>query len=409
MVVWQSQEAEAFVGADGLIDPARLAAATDGASATARHDALHDGVPLSDRSFRLPFADPATTRATLPALSAAMQLLQAAPGQRVLDYGCGNGWLSRLLAQQGLEVTGLDPSQRAIDKGLAFLAVHQPQLAKLVRLSRLDGPRLPLPDQSVDRVIAFQSLHQVADQAALLREMFRVLTEGGIAVLVAEAAGHSRAPGAQARMRAAGLAEHEVPLEDLWQAAREAGFTGGQVLPVMAELAPLDIEAFNRAGSGEPLPGALAASVQQAIGKGTRCISLTRPFGTPDSREIAAAKAEGKPLAALSLTAASIRNERLALTVAVRNLGGHRWLPGGSGPGGVNLGVGRVTEGGTERDYRRVRLSQHEVAPGEALQVEFELDRHNATGWVIDLVAEGVTWFDVPLQIDAAGRIAKAG
>src|SRR5271155_49904 len=40
--------------------------------------------------------------------------LQPAPGERVLDVGCGPGHLARLLAQRGCRVTGVDRGWRLV-------------------------------------------------------------------------------------------------------------------------------------------------------------------------------------------------------------------------------------------------------------------------------------------------------
>ncbi len=43
-----------------------------------------------------------------------LSLLDAKPGERILDIGCGSGHLTKLIADVGAEVTGLDSSQEMI-------------------------------------------------------------------------------------------------------------------------------------------------------------------------------------------------------------------------------------------------------------------------------------------------------
>ena len=46
---------------------------------------------------------------------AVMDLLDAAPGSRVIDLGCGNGALTEQLAARGYDVTGVDASAEMLE------------------------------------------------------------------------------------------------------------------------------------------------------------------------------------------------------------------------------------------------------------------------------------------------------
>ena len=48
-------------------------------------------------------------------LGALMAKFGIAPGQEILDIGCGNGFYSRMFADKGLKVTGVDRSEKAIE------------------------------------------------------------------------------------------------------------------------------------------------------------------------------------------------------------------------------------------------------------------------------------------------------
>jgi SAM-dependent methyltransferase len=85
------------------------------------------------------------------------------PGARVLDVGCGTGWLAARLAQRGWRVTGLDPSAAMLERAAARLPVV-----------RGDGLRLPFADGAFDAVCVTAVLDFVDDPVALLREARRV-------------------------------------------------------------------------------------------------------------------------------------------------------------------------------------------------------------------------------------------
>ena len=74
MAAWQPENAEAFLGKDGLIDTHRLLDATAEAERLARLDSQHEGIPVSDPRFHMPFSDPATAREVLAQLGVARML-----------------------------------------------------------------------------------------------------------------------------------------------------------------------------------------------------------------------------------------------------------------------------------------------------------------------------------------------
>jgi ubiquinone/menaquinone biosynthesis C-methylase UbiE len=98
-----------------------------------------------------------------------------AAGKRVLDVACGEGYGSALLARHALQVTGVDVAQAAIDHAQREYA-HLAN-AKFVRAS---CTAIPLPDASIDVAVSFETLEHIAEQEAVLDELARVLTPGGV-------------------------------------------------------------------------------------------------------------------------------------------------------------------------------------------------------------------------------------
>lgn len=100
----------------------------------------------------------------------AVDWLLPSNARTVLDLGAGTGKLTRELVARGLETIAVDPSP----KMLAQLTSISPQ----VRALEGTGESIPLPDASVDAVIAAQAWHWMDPDAAAL-EVARVLTPGG--------------------------------------------------------------------------------------------------------------------------------------------------------------------------------------------------------------------------------------
>ncbi|WP_199537266.1 class I SAM-dependent methyltransferase [Spongiactinospora gelatinilytica] len=144
------------------------------------------------------------------------------PGHRVLDVGCGTGYLSRIISPvAGADgyVTGIDPSVAMID--------HARERAPANCSYQVgEGQALDFPDASFDVVVSSLAVHHIpADaRADAAREMFRVLRPGG-RVLIAE----SRPPGNPLLARVAGAlfgpAMRHDPRDLLAGLLPDAGFT----------------------------------------------------------------------------------------------------------------------------------------------------------------------------------------
>ena len=99
-------------------------------------------------------------------------------GQRVLDIGCGKGFLLYDLTQvvPGLEVVGLDISAYAIEKA-------KPEVQPFLQVGHAQS--LPFPDASFDLAISINTLHNLYchELDAALREMQRVTRKNSYLVV----------------------------------------------------------------------------------------------------------------------------------------------------------------------------------------------------------------------------------
>ena len=97
-----------------------------------------------------------------------------APGQRVLDVGCGPGALTtelvRLLGPD--EVTAVDPSE-------PFVAAARERHPG-VTVEQAAAEALPFADDSFDAALAQLVVHFMTDPVAGLQEMARVTRGGGL-------------------------------------------------------------------------------------------------------------------------------------------------------------------------------------------------------------------------------------
>lgn len=103
---------------------------------------------------------------------AAAALEGIAPG-KLLDIGCGTGYVMYLAAQQGCDVVGADPSAWMLAKAAKRYGFAKPQLVEA------PAHHLPFPDAHFDVVTAAGVLAYVSDMESTAREIARVLKPGG--------------------------------------------------------------------------------------------------------------------------------------------------------------------------------------------------------------------------------------
>jgi ubiquinone/menaquinone biosynthesis C-methylase UbiE len=152
-------------------------------------------------------------------------------GERVLDAGCGTGYLAAGLrrARPDVRVVGADISAGMLANARA---------AGAAPLVQADAARLPVADACVDVVVARGVLHHLPDVAGALREWRRVLVPGGAVVLVSE-------PTPTVERHGAVLVRALLPLlrrplsaeEDFWEVASMAANLHVFTLESLAALA----------------------------------------------------------------------------------------------------------------------------------------------------------------------------
>ncbi|MCC5807816.1 MAG: class I SAM-dependent methyltransferase [Opitutales bacterium] len=115
----------------------------------------------------------ATRRADCRIVDCIVELLDLAPGRRVLDVGAGTGSYSLALAERGYEMVALEPSSVMRDQAQAGVPV-----------TWVEGTAesLPFPDGSFDGAILILCIHHFADKPAAFAEVRRVVSSGPIVI-----------------------------------------------------------------------------------------------------------------------------------------------------------------------------------------------------------------------------------
>ena len=108
------------------------------------------------------------------------------PPAKVLDCGCGTGWLSYFLARKGYEVTGQDVAPDAIALARENPVFNQGNVPEFV-VGDFDS--LQFEDQ-FDAVIFFASLHHSLEEQATINSTYKALKKGGVLIASEPGKGH---------------------------------------------------------------------------------------------------------------------------------------------------------------------------------------------------------------------------
>src|SRR4051794_3928713 len=179
------------------------------------------------------------------------EALGAAPGERVLDVGCGPGfYCAELLEEVGPEgsIAGLDTSPKML-----ALAARRCEGHDNVDLREAQATSLPVEDADFDAALCVQVLEYVPDVSAALAEFHRALRPGGRLVVWdvdwATVSWHSADPARMERVLRAWdehLVHRSLP-QTLAPLLREAGFEDVEVEGHSFATAKLDPDTYGAA------------------------------------------------------------------------------------------------------------------------------------------------------------------
>jgi hypothetical protein len=261
---------------------------------------------------------------------------------------------------------------------------------------------------------------------AAVREIARVLDDDGIAFFSEPGKGHADAAVSTAAMRDYGVLEQDVVIEQFMHDCHDAGFVDVRVKPLANAIPHFDltVEQWGKwsrlAASTRPRRAwekiVLGAAEIFGLGKrgplfeDTFAITLVRtlrpvvekhPIVVASKRPIMPPTEQPPWLAELMLTPepGDTRSGQLGLVVHAVNRGAATWRTSSrSGVGHVSVGIQLVDADGrlVSRDYHREPLP-HDVATGQTVTVRCRCAAPpgpGRRGVKVDLVAEGVTWFE---------------
>jgi SAM-dependent methyltransferase len=352
--------------------------------------------------------------------AAAMLMLRPSPDDLILDLGAGAGWCSDLLGR-------LNRASVAVDLSFDMLRAGRDREGARVRAVAGDMEALPFRSGTFHKAVCFSALHHVPDMTRAVSEIARVLTPDGVALFSEPGEGHGDAAVSAIAVRDFGVLEQEVIVERFIADCHRAGFADVRVKPLAYTIPGFDLtldqwQSWTRlAASTRPRRALqkMGLAILEAFGLGKRgalfedtfAISLVRtlrqvvrhhPIVLASKRALPAASGASEWLADIAVepgTTGATAASTIAVAVRITNRGTATWNPSSrSGVGHVAVGVQLLDGGGRllVRDHYRLALPRA-VEPGRTLAVTCVCPTPAEPGAYqlkVDMVAEGVTWFE---------------
>lgn len=339
------------------------------------------------------------------------RLLALPSGARILDIGCGSGWLSEYFARLGYDVTGIDISPDLIEIARARLAHAQSLYAQSsqeesfslkCRFFAHDIEAAPL-EESFDAIICYDSLHHFEDERKVLSNVAAMLGYGGLFFVLE---GERPPDESETARELLGVMRDYETLESpfsrdyLLSILREHGFAiAGDYLSASDLFERWMINAQGR------ITFAPETSFNYLLCKlvGPK-LDATR---LKDSRAPGNLRARFKLLNEWRERVAE--GETLRCEFEVENLGDTLWLASRRAiPGTVRVAARVLDEEGAVLDeVHGVPSIDLPLAPGERVALSFERRAQYATGSYtlkIDLIDQDICWFEEqgsePLLLD---------
>jgi ubiquinone/menaquinone biosynthesis C-methylase UbiE len=171
-----------------------------------------------------------------------VELVRLAPGEMVLDVGCGTGSLA-LAAKRAVGSTGTVTGVDASPEMIALAARKATRAGADVVFRAAAAERLPFPDASFDVVLSTLMLHHLPGPVRLecVREARRVLKPGGRMLTVDFSAPSARKRGLIARMHRHGgvsVGAMVTLLREAGMRVQETGSVGASDLQYAVAQAP---------------------------------------------------------------------------------------------------------------------------------------------------------------------------
>jgi 2-polyprenyl-3-methyl-5-hydroxy-6-metoxy-1,4-benzoquinol methylase/glycosyltransferase involved in cell wall biosynthesis len=318
------------------------------------------------------------------------------PGSRILDVGCGSGWLSEYFARLGYDVKGIDISPDLIEMSrervsrVPYGTDHESSVKCSFEVHDIE--LAPLPER-FDAIICYDSLHHFENERAVIRHLADMLSIG--AQLFILEGGRPLAGSASERELQSVMSEFrtlESPFDEkyLRQLLDENGFA------IVGDFVSVNGLFEREMLEGTRLPlSTVPTNYNYFICK--KVCDGAPASSVPDSRRPGILRARFSTKAPID--ARLERNATLTIPLVARNTGDTLWLTGQTVRAGVVMPAVRIfnNAGTLVTEFHGEPLLPHAVAPGETVNLTIHVVAPNRPGFYtlkIDMVDQHISWFE---------------
>lgn len=318
------------------------------------------------------------------------------PGSRILDVGCGSGWLSEYFARLGYIVRGIDISPALIAMSrerverVPYGVDHETPLHCTFEIHDIEVEPLA---EKFDAIVCYDSLHHFPDEHSVIRNLAQMLPIGGQLFILE---GKRPAEGSSSEKELFDVMREFQTLESPFDDEYLRSLLDKNGLAIVGDYVSVNGLFEREMLEGDRLPLTTVATNYHYF----KCqkVCEDRPASTvPTSRRPSTLSARlflSEPAANQTSPGSS-----LVLPITIENTGDTLWLTGQSGQFGIVSPAVRVfDESGTLiHEFHGEPPLPQAVAPGQTIQVKIEYTAPERTGQykiIVDLINQHICWFE---------------
>ncbi|MBF0273796.1 MAG: class I SAM-dependent methyltransferase [Nitrospinae bacterium] len=319
---------------------------------------------------------------------------------KVLEFGAGSCWLSRMLNQMGCSTISVDVSSTALDIGKKLFLKFPPigGCSEEPQFVRFDGYTIDLPDESVERIICFDCFHHIPNQKEVLKEFYRVLKPSGIVGFSEPARAHSKNAHSQLEMKNYTVLENDILIEEIYSIAMEIGFSNMYAKPTIHLPYEIAYKEFFNIIFKQRLSLRTLSMLFDTMRDLSVTFFLNKGDFIPDSRIGEGFQAEIQVSESNAIQKGG--KALLPISVNLKNYGESIWLAknGKHMIGVVRFGAHLYDDRGkiVDIDWFRASLPK-DVYPKDVVNLNLEVPLPKEKGnyvLIFDLVCEDICWFE---------------